>query len=125
MTGDAQPEARKGFPQRFTWILAAATALLSLGALLWQGIDFFVGVALGCLIVGLNYVWTRSVVARGLRDGHFKARIAISYLAKFALTVVVLFLAILRFGVDPLAILVGISSLLLAVFVLAATHSMA
>ena len=47
MTGDAQPEARKGFPQRFTWILAAATALLSLGALLWQGIDFFVGVALG------------------------------------------------------------------------------
>ena len=98
-------------------ILIAVSAALSAGGYLWGGIDFSIGVALGCLIVGLNYLWTRAVVRRVLRGEGSKGRVALSYLAKLGLTVLVLFLAILRFGVDPLAILIGVSSLFVSVTV--------
>jgi hypothetical protein len=81
------------------------------------GIDFSVGVALGCLLVGLNYLWTRSVVRRVIQGDSSKARVVLTYMVKFGLTVLILFLAILQFGVDPLAILVGVTSLFVAVMV--------
>ena len=104
-------------PRGLSWALVAVSAALSGLGYLWGGIDFSVGVALGCLIVGLNYLWTRAVVRRVLRGEGSKGRVALSYLAKLGLTVLVLFLAILRFGVDPLAILIGVSSLFVSVMV--------
>jgi hypothetical protein len=115
----AQAQARA-----IEWILLAVSAALVGLGYLWQGIDFSAGVALGCLLIGLNFVWTRSVVRRVLRGEGSKGRVALSYLAKFGLTVLVLFLAILQFRIDPLAILVGVSSLLLAIVVALAIRSM-
>ena len=99
--------------ERFTW---GEGNLASTGELR-GGIDFSVGVALGCSVVGLNYVWTRSVVRRVLQGDSSKARVVLTYMVKLGLTVLVLFLAILRLEVDPLAILVGVTSLFVAVMV--------
>jgi small-conductance mechanosensitive channel len=74
-------------------------------------------VTLGCLVAGLNIAWTRIVISRALRGERTKARVLIAYFAKFGLTVLLLFLAIVRFGIDPLGILVGVSALLVAVTV--------
>jgi len=107
-------------------ILIAVAAVFVAGGFLWGylsrgelrgGIDFSTGVALGCFLVGLNYVWTRSVVRRVLRGDSSRARVVLTYVVKLGLTVLVLFLAILQLGVDPLAILVGVTSLFVAVMV--------
>lgn len=109
--------ARAG--RRFGAILAAVSVVLCAGAGLWGGIDFLVGVALGCLVVGLNYAWTRHVVRRALLEGALKLRVGLAYTLKFGLTAVALYAAIVEFGVDPLAILIGVSSLVVASLVAA------
>ena len=96
--------------------VGASLALIG-SARLWKGVDFAAGVTLGCLVAGLNIAWTRMVISRALRGERTKARVLFAYMAKFGLTVLLLFLAILRFGIDPLAILVGVSALLVAVTV--------
>jgi hypothetical protein len=113
----AGPRPAPKLPRPFAWAFAGSALALTATGWLWKGIDFAAGVTLGSLVVGLNVAWTRTVVLGALRGERGKARVALTYLAKFGLTVLVLALAILRFGIDPLAILVGVSSLLLAVTV--------
>ena len=76
------------------------------------------GVALGCLIVGINYTLTIFVVSRALRETSLKGQVLFAFSFKFGLTVVALYLAILHFGVDPLSILLGVTSLVAASLVL-------
>jgi hypothetical protein len=106
-------------PRLFSWALAGASVALIGAGFLWKGVDFAAGVTLGCVVVGLNIAWTRRVISRALRGERSTVRVLISYMAKFGFTVLLLFLAILRFGIDPLAILVGVSALLVAVTVVA------
>jgi hypothetical protein len=108
---------RLELPRLFLWALVGASLALTGWALLWKGVDFAAGVTLGCLVAGLNIAWTRMVISRALRGERTKARVLIAYIAKFGFTVLLLFLAILRFRIDPLAILVGVSALLVAVTV--------
>jgi hypothetical protein len=103
----------------FARMLTAVSVLLIGGSFFWQGIDFSIGVLLGSGIVSLNLWWTRRVVFKALRDDHPKARLWISFLFKFGLTVVILFIAILRLNIDPVGILVGISSLVITGFAFA------
>ena len=124
MNAPAPSPLPERFPRALSWILFGVSAAFVVAGWLWGGIDFSVGVALGSLIVGLNYFWTRSVIRRVLRGEGSKGRVALSYLGKFGLTVLVLFVAILRFGVDPLAILVGVTSLFVAVIVAFAFHAL-
>jgi len=103
----------------FARILAIVSGVLVVGGLIWQGIDFALGVLLGCGIVGLNFWWTRRVIAKALRGDHAKARLWISFLAKFGFTVVILFVAILHLNINPVGILVGVSSLVVTGFAFA------
>ncbi len=100
----------------FAWLLAAVSLLLVGGSYFWWGIDFAAGVLLGSGIVGLNFWWTRRVISKALRDDSPKAILWISFLSKFGVTIAILFLAILRLGIDPLGILVGVSALVITGF---------
>lgn len=100
-------------------MLLGVSLLLIVASYLWQGIDFAVGVLLGSGIVGLNFWLTRRAVVKALRDNHSKALLWISFLSKFGITVIILFIAILRLHIDPLGILVGISALVVTGFAFA------
>ncbi len=115
--GTAPPRA--GSLGLFARTLAVVSALLVGGSYLWQGIDFTLGVLLGCGIVGLNLWWTRRVVFKALAGDHPKARLWVTFLAKFGLTVVILFVAILHLNIDPVGIVVGVSSLVVTGFAFA------
>lgn len=103
----------------FARILAIVCAVLLVGGLVWQGIDFALGVLLGCGIVALNFWWTRRVVSKALAGDYPKLRLWVSFFAKFGLTVVILFVAILHLNINPVGILVGISSLVVTGFAFA------
>ena len=95
----------------FLRLLVAVSAVLAGGAYLWCGLDFSLGVLLGSAIIVLNLVWTIRVVQAVMVSSQPKIRLAFSYVSKLGLTAVVLLVAILKFNLDPIGILVGISSL--------------
>ena len=95
----------------FLRLLVAVSAVLAGGAYLWRGLDFSLGVLLGSAIIVLNLAWTIRVVQAVLVSSQPKIRLAFSYVSKLGLTAVVLLVAILKFNLDPIGILVGISSL--------------
>ena len=98
--------------RRFMGVLWAVAAATVLGGFLWRGLDFAVGALLGSLIVGLNLLWTRNVVRKALASGQPRPHFIVSYVLKFAVSVAVLFVAIIQFHMDALGILAGVSALL-------------
>lgn len=100
----------------FLRLLVAVSAVLAGGAYLWRGLDFSLGVLLGSAIIVLNLVWTIRVVQAVMVSSQPKTRLAFSYVSKLGLTAVVLLVAILKFNLDPIGILVGISSLFVSGF---------
>ena len=105
--------------RRFSWILLTVSLMLCAGAYLWRGIDFFTATAVGCVVVGFNFGWTRMAVGHALRRRDLRSRVMLSYIFKFGSTGLVLYAAIVEFNVDPIGIAVGVSSLVLAAVAIA------
>ena len=101
-------------PLRLYGLLAAISAVLIALAWLLGGIDMAEGALLGCVLVGVNLFGTVAFIRMVLRDRRYKALLFVSFIAKFGLTMVVLYLAIVRFGMSAIGILIGLSSMLLA-----------
>jgi hypothetical protein len=107
-------------PRRLYGLLAATSAVLIGLAWLLGGIDMAEGALLGCVLVGVNLIGTVAFIRMVLRDRRYKALLFVSFIAKFGLTLVVLYLAIVRFGVSAIGILIGLSSMVLASLLYAA-----
>ncbi len=103
-------QARRMFA-RFFAVLCAVGAATALAGFLWRGLDFAASALLGSLIVGLNLLWTRNVVRRALASHQPRVLVVAAYLMKLAVFVAVLYVAIVRFDMDPLGILAGVSAL--------------
>lgn len=106
----------------FLKILAGCGIALCGGGYWWGGFDFFKGALLGFLIVLLNAIWTKKLVAAMLFGGSPKALATAIFIMKFGLTAAILFLAILKLLIDPLAVLVGLSSLIAAAMIFSLVH---
>lgn len=100
-----------GRPDGFSLSLLAISLFLAGGGFLWRGFDFTLAVLIGSLIVGLNYLWNRKVFRGLLLADNPRSRARLSYAAKLGLTVVVIYVAVQQFRIDPLGILLGVSSL--------------
>src|SRR5690348_4765266 len=72
-------------------------------------LDMAKAALLGCLLVGMNLLGTVSFVRMVLRDRRFKALLILSFIAKFGLTMVVLFIAIIRLDMSAFGLLIGLS----------------
>lgn len=106
------PKTDRIFSHFMRLLYATSVATVLIGYF-WRGLDFALAALLGSLIVGINLIWTRNVVRKALASGQPRPHFIVSVLLKFAVSVAVLFFAILRFNMDPLGILAGISALLL------------
>ncbi|MDH4225327.1 MAG: ATP synthase subunit I [Deltaproteobacteria bacterium] len=120
---DNAPDSKIRFQavNRFFLLLAAVSAGLVLGAYGWKGVDFSSGVLLGCLIVAINTLWTKSILSTGWKARRFRLRLSLSYGIRFGLTALVLFQAIVHYNQNPYGIMVGLGGLPLSavIFVLA------
>ena len=106
------PESR--VLSRFSLILFALTPLITGVSWLIDGVDFAFAALVGCLIVDVNFLWTRSVVRKAFLEANPRLWLGVSYSFRLGLTTLVLFIAIREIGLDPLGIAVGVSALVLA-----------
>ncbi len=83
------------------------------------GLDFTTAVLVAYLVVLLNVFWTKNLVRTILFAGKPKGLFTFFYLFKFCLTAVILIVAIMRFQLDPLGVLLGLSALMLATMLFA------
>lgn len=109
-------------PRLLYGILAGVSLALAALAGLLGGLDTALGALLGSAIAGFNLLGTVQFVRVVLRDRRYKALLLASLVAKIGLTLVVLYLAIVRFDMSILGILLGLSALFLASLIYAAAR---
>ena len=101
-----------------TFILITVSLLIVLGTAFFK-VDFVPGVLLGCLVVVLNFYLTRRILSRLMMFKDLKRRMLVLYLLKLGLSGIVLYLAIVQFRLPGLAILIGLSNILITMLVFA------
>lgn len=99
-----------------TFILITVSLLIVLGTAFFK-VDFVPGVLLGCLVVVLNFYLTRRILSRLLMFKDLKRRMLVLYLLKLGLSGIVLYLAIVHFRLPGLAVLIGLSNILITMLV--------
>jgi hypothetical protein len=109
-------------PRLLYAILAGVSFALAALAWLLGGIDTALGALLGSALVAINLAGTVLFVRVVLRDRKYKALLLASNLVKFGLTMVVLYLAIVRFNISAIGIVTGLSSMLVASLIYAAAR---
>ena len=82
----------------------------------WYGMDFLISVAIGVVIVALNFALTRKAVRQVLTsESHAKNKMLFLYLLKIGISAILIYFAIFQFGISAIGILIGLSSLFIAV----------
>lgn len=88
------------------------------------------GVGIGAAAMWLNFRWLRRIVSRALTEaagadagegpggrGALAARLAVEFVLKFGALVALVYLLVRRTGVDVVALLVGLSTVFIAIVV--------
>jgi hypothetical protein len=116
----ATSAARRRVLKTMFLLLGAVTVALTGGAWAWAGLDTAEGVLLGCAIVAFNLLGTAHFVGAVLAERRFKGRLIASLTVKLGLTLVVLYIAVSRWGMSPVGIVIGLSSMLIVSLLYAA-----
>ena len=90
-------------------ILVAGTAIFSL--------DLLASVMLGCGVIGFNYFWTMQFVRKMLLEGKLQALDLLFSLTKFAISVIIIFVAMQYWDFSPGGLLIGLSNIALAAII--------
>jgi hypothetical protein len=94
-------------------LLILASVVLAIVSLLF-GLDFLLGSLLGSAIVGLNFHWTVRFVLNMLEERKLRPLYLLIYGAKFIVSMMVLYVAIVQLDINAIGIMLGLSNILLA-----------
>ncbi|MGA0375488.1 MAG: ATP synthase subunit I [bacterium] len=97
----------------FRNLLILASVVLAIVSLLF-GLDFLLGSLLGSAIVGLNFHWTVRFVLNMLEERKLRPLYLLIYGAKFIVSMMVLYVAIVQLDIHAVGIMLGLSNILLA-----------
>ena len=97
----------------FRNLLILASVVLAIVSLLF-GLDFLLGSLLGSAIVGLKFHWTVRFVLNMLEERKLRPLYLLIYGAKFIVSMMVLYVAIVQLDISAVGIMLGLSNILLA-----------
>ena len=97
----------------FRNLLILASVILAIISLLF-GLDFLLGSLLGSAIIGLNFHWTVRFVLNMLEERKLRPLYLLIYGAKFIVSMMVLYVAIVQLDINAVGIMLGLSNILLA-----------
>lgn len=97
----------------FRNLLILASVVLAIVSLLF-GLDFLLGSLLGSAIVGLNFHWTVRFILNMLEERKLRPLYLLIYGAKFIVSMMVLYVAIVQLDISAVGIMLGLSNILLA-----------
>lgn len=117
------PEEEPTSPEKSLQLFTRLLVLVSLGFIglgfLLGGVDFALGVLVGSSLMVLNFLWTRRAVTNAMEAEKPRASVGIAYALKLGVTGVLIYSAIFIFGIHPVGLLVGLSSLVITSVVFA------
>ena len=96
-------------------ILTVSIIIVLVSAIL--KLDFLVGILIGCVVVILNFHWTIRFVSNLIIARKVQFMNLIFYISKFGISGAVLFLALEHFNIPPLALIIGLSNIVIAVMI--------
>lgn len=99
-----------------TKILIIVSVLL-VGVVPFLQLDFLDGTLLGVAIVGFNFYLTRRTLLNVFFSEGFKGRVIILYVLKLGISGLILFLAIVHFEFSRIGLLIGLSNIVIAIFI--------
>ena len=91
-------------------------ALLPTGGYLAIGVDFAKATLVGCLVVAINFFVSQRLLARVLREGKVQIALLALYLGKLGISATIIYFAI-EYGMNPWGLMLGLSSIFLAVVI--------
>lgn len=108
--------------------IVAVGVALTLGSLFWRSAAVTAGVGIGAAAMWLNFRWLCRIVSGALaqaagsgaaeRSGGFAGvRLAVEFVVKFGALGALVYLLVRRTGVDVVGLLVGLSTVVVAVFI--------
>ncbi len=108
--------------------IVAVGVALTLGSLFWRSAAVTAGVGIGAAAMWLNFRWLCRIVTgalagaagRGAAEeggGFAGVRLAVEFVVKFGALVALIYLLVRRTGVDVGGLLVGLSTVVVAVFI--------
>ena len=97
----------------FRNLLILASVVLAIISLLF-GLDFLLGSLLGSAMVGLNFHWTVRFVLNMLEERKLRPLYLLIYGAKFIVSMMVLYVAIVQLDISAVGIMLGLSNILLS-----------
>jgi hypothetical protein len=80
-----------------------------------MGVDFAKGTLIGCVVVAINFFISQRLIGKLILEKKLQINLLLSYFFKLALSIVILFLAVTRLKVDLIGLMLGLSSIFLAV----------
>lgn len=84
------------------------------GGYWYDGLDFAKGTLVGCFVVAINFFVSQRLVGNLILEKSLKPYLLIAYLMKFGVSALILFVAIVKFKVDEVGVMLGLSSILLS-----------
>lgn len=83
-----------------------------LGGYWFGGLDFAKGTLVGCLVVAINFFVSQRLVGNLILEGSLKPNLLVAYLLKLAVSVLILFIAVVKWQMDVVGLMLGLSSIL-------------
>ena len=79
-------------------------------------LDYLLGILIGCIIICSNFYWTVVFFKMYLKNKKIKIINLFFYFFKFFLSSIILYISINYFNISTLALLIGLSNILIALF---------
>jgi hypothetical protein len=98
----------------FNLALLAVFALLTVGGWWLGGVDFAKATLVGCIVVAINFFVSQRLVTQFIAERTARLNLLIVYLFKLAVSVLILFVAVTRLQLDPVGLMLGLSSIIVA-----------
>lgn len=105
-------ERKKTFVINTTLIIVFI--LMIVGSYWFAGVDFAKATLVGCLVVAINFFVSQRLIAKLIFEKSLQLNLLVAYIFKLTISALILFFAVTRFKVDPLGLMIGLSSILVA-----------
>ena len=103
--------------KRLNLVMILSLLVVPLGTYLTVGLDLAIGSLVGCVVVGLNFFLSQRVAAKILYDEAGTSFALLIYVFKLGASVVILFVAVQKFGIRLEGILIGLSTVVIGVVI--------
>ena len=87
------------------------------GSYLLSGVDLAKGTLVGCVVVAINFFLSQRLVGQLILEGSVKPLLLIAYTFKLGFSILILFVAVVKWQLDVRGLMLGLSSFLFSVVI--------